>query len=112
MERIEDKAKENMYKILYRFLKENGIICEYIANIVKKHKTKGNTKEILYKVVNKYINSYYCSEYPKYSCQNLFNWAPSGFYWSESIEGEDFWEKYHIKWEQFYKKNKEKYSFL
>lgn len=104
-----EKAKQNMYKMLYRFIKENGIMGEYVNNLIKKHGKRENTKKQLQAVVDLYIIT--CGFDCLKVCKNLFNWAPSGFYWDCSIEGEPFWKRYHEKWVNFYNIHKEEYCF-
>ena len=92
------------YKMLYTFLKENGILVNYVKNVAKSHDIPyENVKHALMRVVERHG---LCNE----SCNNLFNFAPSSFYWSNSIEGREFWQKYFDKWHLFYDKNKEKYE--
>jgi hypothetical protein len=104
-----ERTKINMYRMLYRFLKENGIFNNYIKNIVRRHGSKQNSKEVLQTLVEQYLDTY---GYPtSNACPNLFNWAPSSFYWNDSIEGATFWGKCHLKWDNFYIKHKEEYNF-
>ena len=104
-----ERNKTNMYRMLYRFLKENGIFNNYIKNLVRRHGSKRNSKEVLKTLVERYLTTH---RYPtSNACANLFNWAPSCFYWDDSIEGETFWREYHLKWNDFYIKHKEEYNF-
>ena len=99
------------YRILYRFLKEYGLMSNYLENIVvKSHRPRANAKEMLTRLVKDYISTYGCSTHN--SASNIFNWAPSSFYWDCSIEGTDFWYKSFKKWARFYNKHKEEYNLV
>lgn len=96
----------NTYRMLYRFLKENGIFGNYVQNVIKQQnsKNKGAKSVLMELVVNHgkdHFNSSRC---------NLFNYAPTSFYWSCSIEGNKFWKPYFRKWNDFFNNNKEKYN--
>ena len=106
---MRDKVKENMYRLLYRFLRENGILGNYVTNLIKRHDTKGNPKIVLQSLVDRYISTEGC--YHMNNCSNIFNWGIPAFFWSKSIEGENFWRIYHNKWVIFYKQHKLEYDF-
>ena len=94
---------DSAYIMLYRFLKENGILSRYLNNIITVNTLipKADAKTMLKEVVHQYRLTY------GYSCQeqfqNLFNWAPSSFYWNASKEGEKFWRDYFAKWIKYYR---------
>ena len=104
-----ERNKINMYRMLYRFLKENGIFNNYIKNLVRRHGSKRNSKEVLQTLVEQYLTTHGYST--SNACPNLFNWALSSFYWDDSIEGATFWRKWYFKWNDFYIKHKEEYNF-
>jgi len=94
------------YWMLYTFLKEQGILSNFIQNIIKTKTTEGeifakDTRSVLMHLV---------IEHSKQSCtrENIFNYAPTSFFWGGSIEGIDFWKPYHVKWLAFYCKHKHK----
>ncbi len=101
-------TKENKmaYKLLYKFLKENGILGNYVQNVMA-CRGCGNkdVKSVLMELVVNHGKDHFNS-----SCCNLFNYAPTSFYWSNSIEGPEFWKPYFNKWMNFFKNNKEKYD--
>ena len=115
--------RTNSYRILYRFLKEHGIFCNYIANVkfrkdketnysgdfkvCQKVPTPLDSKKLLYDVVDKYMGD---SIIRFNHCRDLFTWGPSSFYWDRSIEGQDFWIKYFYVWRDFYEKHKKEYN--
>jgi hypothetical protein len=101
-----NKVKENMYRLLYRFLRENYILGNYVNNVIRIHHTVGNAKAVLQSLIDRY----YLTE-GRFACPNLFNWAPTAFFWSDSIEGAEFWRYYHSRWSNFYNKHKEEYGF-
>lgn len=104
METKEIINKDDMaYMVLYRFLKENGILSRYLNNIITLNALipKSDAKTMLKEVVRKYCLSYgyRCQE----QFQNLFNWAPSSFLWYKSEEGDKFWRGYFGKWIKYYR---------
>ena len=100
------KENLNAYRMLYRFLKENGILGNYVQNVIKRQESKNkDAKSVLMELV---VN--HDKDWNNFSRCNLFNYAPTSFYWSCSIEGKDFWEPYFRKWSDFFNGNKEKYN--
>lgn len=101
-------TKENKmaYKLLYTFLKENGILVNYIENVIRsQHHRNKDVKLVLMELVCQHgVSNYGITR------QNLFNYAPTSFYWHKSIEGESFWQPYFNKWMNFFENNKEKYN--
>ena len=97
--------KINAYRLLYRFLKENGIFVNYLSNVCEARKIKGNGRDVLKNIVEKYTldNKY---AYENNCCNNIFNWAPSSFFWDASLEG-----TYMSKWSVFYQIHKFEYGF-
>ena len=101
----EDK-RIKAYLLLYKFLKENGILQNYLSNLKHTHYEEfkeGNSKTMLLKVVDNY-SVYFTSYFA------LFHFAPTSFFWSASIEGHEFWIPYMAKWRTFYENNKTKYN--
>ena len=100
------KENLNAYRMLYRFLKENGILGNYVQNVIKQQKSKNKgAKSVLMKLV---VN--HGKDLNNFSRCNLFNYAPTSFYWGGSIEGHEFWKPYFRKWSDFFDNNKEKYK--
>ena len=113
--------KDRGYKMLFVYLKERQLIDKYIRNI--QYKASFGTlqpynyrpysiKECLMLCVETYIGQH--SPYGEGGKDidfftDLFNWAPGSFYWSESIEGARFWEKYFDDWKLYFDRVKEKY---
>lgn len=95
---------ERAYIILYRFLKENGILSRYLNNIITVNNLipKADAKTMLKEVVHQYCLTYGYNRQEQF--QNLFNWAPSSFFWNQSEEGENFWRGYFAKWIKYYKR--------
>lgn len=96
------------YKELYSFLKEYGILVAFLNNLLKKGHKKGTAKEMLINVVKQY-EAFHLG-YSDNHYYNLFNNAIVTFYWTDSIEGENFWLKYYEKWCVFRKNAYEKHS--
>ena len=94
---------DSAYIVLYRFLKENGILARYLNNIitVNTHIPKADAKTMLKEVVRQYrlTDGYTCHV----QFENLFNWAPSSFLWNKSEEGDKFWRGYFAKWLIYYR---------
>ena len=111
--------KDRGYKMLFVYLKERQLIDKYIRNIQYKasHRTLQpynyrpySIKEYLMLCVETYItqhSSYKPNDVDFFT--DLFNWAPGSFYWSESIEGGWFWDKYYDNWKSYFDRVKEKY---
>ena len=96
----------NTYRMLYRFLKENGIFGNYVQNVIKQQNSKNKgAKSVLMELVVNYGKDHFNS-----SRCNLFNYAPTSFYWSSSIEDSKFWKPYFRKWSDFFNNNKELYN--
>ena len=94
------------YWMLYTFLKEQGILSNYIQNIIKTKRIEGEifakgTRSILMHLVIEHSKQSWTRE-------NIFNFAPTSFFWARSIEGDDFWKPYYPKWCDFYCKHKHK----
>ena len=111
--------KDRGYKMLFVYLKERQLIDKYIRNIQYKA-SQGtikpydympyNIKEYLMLCVETYIiqhSSYKPNDVDFFT--DLFNWAPGSFYWTESIEGVWFWDKYYDNWKSYFDRVKEKY---
>jgi hypothetical protein len=94
------------YAILYKFLKEKRLLYNYLGNLSKKPK---DVKSVLRNTVEKYITDNSWRIYNIDFFNDLFNWAPSSFYWNRSIEGINFWRPYYAEWKQYYNKEKIKY---
>jgi hypothetical protein len=94
------------YAILYRFLKDKRLLYNYLENLSKK---PHDVKSVLRNTVKKYITDNYWRPYNIDFFNDLFNWAPSSFYWNRSIEGINFWRPYYAEWKQYYNKEKIKY---
>ena len=90
------------YFMLYKFLKENRIFDKYIANMKKIGRTGNNPKSMLMNLVKGYTRQYV--SFDNYS--NLFNFAPTSFFWDLSIEGFQFWGDIVPKWIAFYNRHK------
>lgn len=96
------------YYILYKFLKENGILYKYLDNVYKEHNIGGNSKVRLLGLIAIYHQT--SGSYDNKSYPNLFNWAPSAFFFDKSNEGAPFWVDYIDKWVEYYNKQKVKYG--
>lgn len=94
------------YAMLYRFLREKRLLDSYLGNISKR---PYNIKEALRHSVGVYIIDHAWKTYNTEFFEDLFNWAPSSFYWDRSIEGEDFWRSYYNEWKRYYDREKVKY---
>ena len=94
---------DSAYIVLYRFLKENGILARYLNNIITLNPLipKADAKIMLKEVVHQYRLTYGYSNHEQF--QNLFNWAPSSFLWNKSEEGDKFWRGYFAKWLIYYR---------
>ena len=70
-----------------RFLKDNNIYYNYWNNFYRQnyplmwynHNAKTN------------INRYFCKT-------PTMNYISGAFFWQYTLEGDDFWESFHIKW--------------
>ncbi len=93
-------SKKEAYRLLYKFLKEKGLLCDYCSCV---QKSRGNTfymknwsaKKILQKVIEDYL-----------ALENKLVWcctrAESSFLWSTTQEGQEFWHDVFVKeWVRF-----------
>ena len=82
-------SKKEAYRLLYKFLKEKGLLCDYCSCV---QKSRGNTlrmknwsaKKILQKVIGDYL-----------ILESKLVWccarSESSFLWSTTQEGQEFW---------------------
>ena len=105
----EEKERIVGYWLLYKFLKENGILNDYLANEVRANKPKLTAKNMLMSQVCNYIKQSYGGT-NRQTFVNLYNFGPTSFFWDQSIEGREFWLGYFSKWEKFFKNNKDKFE--
>lgn len=103
-----DSIEVNAYRILYRFLKENGLMFQYLVNMLRAGHPKGNAKEMLTRLVKSHLETY--GNLGKYSIIGIFSWADSTFLWEASFEGPAFWNSKYRKWIDFYDKHKTEYN--
>lgn len=93
-------TKKEAYKILYTFLKKNGVFAQYCSNIVKaKPFLEGkNGKEILECIIDRYVGGrdYMLLDF-------LFPNGESTFWWRDSYEGLGYWAEVNSKWLNFIK---------
>ena len=113
--------KDRGYKMLFVYLKERRLIDKYIRNIQYRasHRTLQPYDYRPYsikKCLNLCVKTYIAQHSPYGEVgkginffTDLFNYAPSSFYWSESIEGDKFWNKYFDDWKLYFDRVKEKY---
>lgn len=106
---MDEKYKISCYRILYRFLKEYGLMPSYLSNMVQAGHPKSNAKVMLKQLVEDFIAT--TDRYGTVSCQSIFSWDPSSFSWNTSYEGTTFWHDEYRKWINFYDKHKEEYNF-
>ena len=69
-------------KLLYKFLKEQGVFQKYITNACKRHGcnvTQKNIEEIL----------------------QTFNGIGDAFIWNDTKEGHNFWSNLNEKWHDY-----------
>ena len=93
--------KTEAYRLLYKFLKEEGLLQTYCAR-VQEHRLhnficnmKGwNAKEILQDVISKYLRN-------EDSLVGCCARANSAFCWGRTKEGHDYWNKEYEKWKHF-----------
>ena len=91
------------YHLLYKFLKEEGILVQYLYNcVVVRHKKKSNAKEMLQKQVNEYYSKYSNMWQPKFI--GAFSCSKTTFEWERSPEKFDFWIEISQKWIKYAKK--------
>lgn len=97
------------YRLLYKFLKEEGLLQTYCARVQENRlhnfnfNMKGwNAKKILQDVIFQYLRH----ESSLAGCCARRN---SAFTWGATKEGHDYWNKVYEKWEHFLRsKNLEK----
>ena len=106
---MNEKYKISCYRILYRFLKEYGLMPSYLSNMVQAGHPKSNAKVMLKQLIEDFIAT--TDGYGTVDCQSIFSWVPSSFSWNTSHEGEIFWYDGYRKWISFYYKHKEEYNF-
>jgi hypothetical protein len=104
-----DSIELNAYRILYRFLKENGLMSQYLLNMLRARHPKGNSKEMLTHLVKVYFKTN--GNFGE-NIINIFCWARASFTWEASFEGATFWANKNEKWIDFYNKHKTEYNFL
>lgn len=93
------------YEMLYKFLKEQGIMAKYLSNILlQRDKPKENAKKMILEVVDKYVDDF------GYDFTILFNYINSSFLWDASIEGSHFWANFLPKWNKYRKCFMEKHK--
>ena len=94
-----DKAEA--YRLLYKFLKEEGLLQTYCARVQENRlhnstcNMKGwNAKEILQDVIFQYLRH-------ESSLVGCCARCDSAFSWAATKEGHDYWNKVYEKWEHF-----------
>ena len=93
--------KTTVYHLLYKFLKEEGILVQYLYNcVVVGHKKKSNAKEML----NRQINEFY-TKYRAVDIDEVFSFSAISFRWDSSVEGFHFWSEMTRKWYLFFNKH-------
>lgn len=115
MELLSAQQQNYEYLMLYRFLRENYILGRYVNNILKKRGLtldKRNKKNIIKSVLLETVHTYHVSSgtYNKDFPTNLFNWAPSSFFWGGSIEGRLFWHDQYMKWFRYIETQRENWE--
>ena len=107
-------TKTIFYITIYKFLKENGILINYLENISKQYpytsygllEPKKKTKEILKLLVDRHFswiswNHRYRGDRASASIFLLFSYYGSSFIWYFSKEGPEFWKRYDVKWRKY-----------
>ena len=79
---------DNEFKKFLRYLKDNGIYNSYFNNL------RSNRNE--YNI----FNSIYAHNLKVFfsTCQPQF-WLTDCFCWADQKEGNDFWENFHVGWQ-------------
>ena len=106
---MDEKYKISCYRILYRFLKEYGLMHPYLSNMVQAGHPKSNAKVMLKQLIEDFITT--TDGFVGVSCRGIYSWVPSSFSWDTSYEGVTFWHDGYQKWINFYDKHKEEYNF-
>ena len=87
--RIDDSMKNKKYlKLFKKFLDENDALDKYIKNFLKNNNNNYNGKNVdnIAKVLNDLNVRYYISD---------------DFFWGETEEGDGFWVKIYLKWDDY-----------
>ena len=100
-------TKTIFYITIYKFLKENGILINYLENILKQYpytsygllESKKKTKEILKLLVDRHFS--WIHRCDRASIFLLFSYSGSSFIWYFSKEGPEFWKRYDVKWRKY-----------
>ncbi len=88
-------SKKEAYRLLYKFLKEKGLLCDYCSYVQKYRVNTKNwsAKKILQKVIGDYLAL----------GNNKLVWccvkAETSFLWSATQEGQKFWhDVFVVEW--------------
>lgn len=93
--------KTEAYRLLDKFLKEEGLLQTYCARVQENrlnnsicNMKRWNAKEILQDVISKYLRN-------EDSLAGCCARHDSAFSWGATKEGHDYWNKVYEKWEHF-----------
>ena len=89
--------KIEAYRLLYKFLKEEGLLQTYCARVQENRldNMKGwNAKDILQDVIFRYLRH-------EDSLVGCCARCDSAFSWRATKEGHEYWNKVYEKWEHF-----------
>ena len=108
-------TKKEAYKLLYKFLKEQGLLNKYCHNVLEEKRRyfgthfTPNAKNILLTILDRELGTYS----PYDMLLNTYGTSINGFRWCNSAEGHAFWEDVlHRKWYLFLKKHSLSEEFI